>query len=207
MHRLPHEMPSILKPALRARNLAPRGDLEAQARARELVDGAEAAAARLRDSAEAERAGVLAEATRAGREAGLALAAAALAEVGLARADRLRELEREVAAAGLEVARAVLGCELTARPELVLELARRALEPVRSRREVLLRVNPADVVLLQEERGRLAELLDRAPALSLRADPGVTRGGVVVETEVGRVDARVEAQLAALERHLAEGER
>jgi flagellar biosynthesis/type III secretory pathway protein FliH len=207
LHRPSLEMPSILKPALRARNLVPRECLEAEARARELVAAAEAATARLRASAEAERAAVLEEASRAGREEGLALAAAALAEVGVARADRLRELERELAAAGLEVARAVLGCELTARPELVLELARRALEPVRSRREVLLRVNPADVALLQGGRSRLAELLDRAPALSLRADPGVARGGVVVETEVGRVDGRVEAQLAALERLLAEGER
>lgn len=200
-------MASILRSAGRAQVLIRRVELEARRRAGALLADAEEAAARLRGEAAGAREAALREAVRAGREEGLAAAAAALAGAALCREQRLEALEEEVAAAALEVARAVLGAELTATPERVLELARRALQPVRDRREVVLRVHPADAPLLRAAQGRLAALLSRAPGLALREDWEVARGGVVVETEAGLVDARVESQLALLERALAEGER
>ena len=177
---------------------------EASQRARALHAAAEEDVGRIRAEAEAERARALAEAAEAGRREGLGRAAAVLAGAAEARARRLDGLEDEVAAVALEVARAVLGRELSADPAAVVDLARCALAHVLSRREGLLRVSPADAPLLRAEQPRLAALLDRAPGLGLREDGAVPRGAVVVETEAGRVDARVEAQLAALERALAE---
>jgi type III secretion protein L len=200
-------MASILRSAGRAQSFVHRVELEARARAEALLAEAEETASRLRDEAAAARASTLREAAREGREEGLASAASALAGVALAREQRLRALEAEVAAVALEVARVLLGGELAAAPERVLELARRALRPVRDRREVVLRLNPADVPLVRAGQGGLAAQLSRAPGLSLREDAAMARGGVVVETEAGSVDARVEAQLALLERALAEAER
>ncbi len=197
-------MASILK-ASRSAGLVDRLDREARERARALLAEAEQTAARIRSAAEGERAEALREAARAGRAEGLAAAGAALLAAAEARQGRLAGLEREIADIALEVARKLVGRAMAERPELVTELARRALEPVRARREVLLRVSPADVPRLRAELPRLAALLDRAPGVSVREDPGIEPGGVVVETEAGRVDARVEAQLSVLERALGEG--
>lgn len=197
-------MASILQ-AARAPGVVDRLELEVRERARGLLAEAQETAAQIRLGAERERDEALRAAAVAGREEGLAAAAAALLAAAEMRRQRLVGLEREIAAVALEVARKLVGRVVGERPELVTELARRALEPVRARREVLLRVNPADAPRLREEQPRLAALLDRAPGISIREDPGIEPGGVVVETEAGRVDARVEAQLAVLERAMGEG--
>ena len=196
-------MVSILKVG-RSPGSLDRLEVAARERARALVAEAEESAARIRGRIELERESALQAAARAGREEGLASAASALLEVAAARQRRLERIEEEIAAVALDVARKIVGRALAERPELVAELARRALEPVRARREVLLRVNPSDAPLLRAEQPRLDALLDRAPGISVREDPGIIPGGVVVETEAGRVDARVEAQLSVLERAMAE---
>jgi type III secretion system HrpE/YscL family protein len=193
-------MASILK-ASRAPAVVDRLEVEARERASQLLAASQAEAARVREAVHAEREELLRAAAHAGLEEGRARAAAALAEVAAAREASLRALDGEVAAVALEVARRILG-EALGRPDAVVELARRALERVRSRREVLLRVNPEDLPHVREGLPALAALLERAPSLGLREDPGVERGGVVVETEAGRVEARVEAQLALLEQAL-----
>ena len=146
--------------------------------------------------------GCHAEAAEAGRQEGLGRAAATLAGAAAERERRLAGLAGEVAALALEVARKVLGRELAVDPEAVVALATAAVAEARERREVALRVSPGDAPALRQSEGRLAALLARAPGLSLREDPSLAPGEVVIETEAGTIDARVEAQLAALARAL-----
>jgi type III secretion system HrpE/YscL family protein len=186
--------------------LIPRAIQEASARAEAVVAEAQAEAARLEARARTAGDAVRAEAAAAGRREGLAQAAAALAAVAEARQRRLEGLEEELAQTAIEVAGAVLGQAAATGPEAVLALARRALALARSRREVVLRVCPADAPAVRSQAGALSGLLERCPALAVREDASLSAGDVVVETEAGRVDARVETQLAALSRALEEGE-
>lgn len=176
---------------------------ETDRRVREMVAAAEADARRLRLEAEAERSRVFAEAAEEGRREGLARAAATLAAAAAERDRRLAALPRDVAALALDVARVVLGRELAERTEAVAELAGRAVAAARERREVTLRVNPADAPAIRTAGEGLGAILLRAP-LGVREDPDVAPGGVIVETEAGRIDARVETQLAYLARALEE---
>lgn len=179
---------------------------DAQARAREIVAAAEEEARRLRLEAEGAIAQARAEAVEEGLREGRSRAAAALARAAAARDRRLALAEREVAGAALDVARTLLGRELVQDPGAAADLAARALSAARDRREVTLRVSPADAEAIRAAAGRLAATLARAPGLELREDPGLARGDAVVETEAGRVDARIETQLAALARALDEEE-
>jgi len=197
-------MASIVKAASRAASLVDRHEAEARERARALAAEAEEWASRTRSAVAAERVAALQAAARAGREEGLASAAAALLAVAETRRRRLEGLEHEIACVALEVARKLLGRTLVEHPEAVVDLARQALAAVRSRREVVLRVNAADAPLLRAEQPALCALLERAPGIGIREDPALERGGVVVETEAGRVDARVEAQLELVERAVRE---
>jgi flagellar biosynthesis/type III secretory pathway protein FliH len=85
----------------------------------------------------------------------------------------------------------------------VVYLAARALARARDRREVTLRVHPDDARAARGGEAKLAAILARAP-LAVREDAAVPRGGAIVETEAGVVDAGVEAQLAELRRALEE---
>jgi flagellar biosynthesis/type III secretory pathway protein FliH len=188
----------------RASALIPRVVQEAGATAEALLAAAAVEAARLRAEVDAEREAARAAAALAGRREGLAQAAAALAAVAEVRRARLAGLEAELGQTALEVARAVLGMAFAESPEALGSLARRALELARDRREVVLRVSPGDAPALRGEAGALAALLHRCPALEVREDATLARGDVVVETEAGRIDARIETQLAALARALEE---
>jgi len=179
-------------------------EFDAAERARAIVAEAEARARELLEAAQAERERIRADAAEQGRAEGLARAGAALVAAAAARDRRLAGAEREVVALALDVARKVLGRELAQDPGAVADLAAQALAVARDRREVTLRVNPADADAIRAAAGRLGALLARAPGLDVREDPTVERGGAVVETEAGRVDARVEAQLAALARAIEE---
>jgi len=139
----------------------------------------------------------------AGREAALAemtaLMAAARADAEEARAqarDAAIVLARRMAAK-------IVGHAVEVAPEVMGDIAGQALAASRARAgAVVLRVHPEDLAAVEQARGRWG-----ASALVVRlvADPGVGRHGCVVETPAGRVDARLESQLAALERALVKG--
>lgn len=178
---------------LAAREEAAREREEAAQAARAIVAGAREEAEAIRSSAR-ER----------GREEGKAAAASTLVVAAAARDRLLASVEGEVVGLAIAVARRVVG-ELAARePAIAVESARRALAAARGRPGVLLRVHPADAGAVRAARPALDGGV--AAGVALVEDPEIARGGAVVETADGTVvDARVELQLAALGRVLAEG--
>jgi len=149
------------------------------------------------------------EAVRQGREEGRAEAAAEMAALltdARAHGARLREAATPSAIAlATKMAEQVVGRAVTLAPELMAEIAGAALEACRPRGDwVRVRVHPLDAVAVTAQRDALAGRAPRTAKLEIVADESVGRYGCVIETAVGRVDARLETQLAALERALTE---
>lgn len=178
-----------------------------------LVD-ARAEAAALRARAEDEAAAVLAQAraeaatlrtaARAEGEAeGRAEAAAVLAAAAAARDASLEAARAEVARAALVAAERIVGAALALDPALVGGVVAEALARARRARRVVVRVHPEDLPVAESLRARIAARAGAAEGFALAPDPSVGRGGCVVESELGRVDARVATKLEALERALA----
>jgi flagellar biosynthesis/type III secretory pathway protein FliH len=171
---------------------------DAALRAREVLAAAEVEAAAIRARATADAARVRAEAAEAGRREGTARAAAIHAEAARARDLRLAGAEREVVALAVEVARRVVGRTLELDPGAVVQVAAGALAAARARRQVTVRVHPSDAAAIRAGSARLAALLPRAPGLGVLEDPDLAPGDVIVATEAGELDARIETQLGAL---------
>jgi flagellar biosynthesis/type III secretory pathway protein FliH len=168
--------------------------------------GRERAAARADvAAARAEAARLRAEAAEAGREEGLRALEGRRAEVeaeaARLRAEAVEGAEEEIVRLALEVAGSVLA--LAVQDErAALESARRALARARGRKELAARVHPADAAALRAAAPALLASAPRAGRLEIQEDPAVGRGGVLLETEAGSVDARIEAQLGELGRAL-----
>lgn len=92
----------------------------------------------------------------------------------------------------------VLNIELRSNPDAIIGVVRKALEDARQQREIIVRVNPADAEALEKNKNRMLEILARANNVEVRADASVKRGGCVVVTELGSIDASLERQLEAL---------
>jgi flagellar biosynthesis/type III secretory pathway protein FliH len=121
-------------------------------------------------------------------------------------ADRDRLLgsaEGDLVELAFEIARRVLATAVDR--AAVTEVAARALDAARLREHVAIRAHPEDLAALRAAEPELAARLVRARGVALREDAAVGRGGIIVETEAGRIDARLETQLAGLRRALAHG--
>lgn len=161
---------------------------DAQAEARRIVDEAKRDAEAIR--AEARRDG-FAE----GRQEALAQISGDAVRVAVDRARGAVAAEADLRRLAVRIAERILGAELAMTPEKVVEIVRQAIGAARSRKPLTVRVHPDDAPLVEKA---LAE----AP-LAVVADANVDRGGCIVDTGRGTVDARLATQLAAIERALA----
>jgi len=158
------------------------------------VDPAEAEKRRLGEAHEAAR--------RQGYEEGLAQAR----EEAKSQSGRLRELTESYSAAldtldfrlsdqvlnlALDVARQVVAGELAARPERILDVVNLALrQMVETTREARLLLNPDDAAII---RPLLNEALDKS-RLRIVEDVRIVRGGCLIETPQGDLDATLQAR-------------
>ena len=84
--------------------------------------------------------------------------------------------------------RQIVRSELAARPDLVATVAQEALDTLlMSARQITVRVHPDDHALV--EQGAADALAQRGARLL--ADPTITRGGCLVESDIGVVDAAI----------------
>jgi flagellar biosynthesis/type III secretory pathway protein FliH len=159
-----------------------------------LVKGGSVAVAAASD-AEAERRGY-----EAGREAGLAEVTRLLV-AARADAEQVRGRSRDTAAVlARRMAEKIVGHAVDVDPAVMGDIAAQAVAVSRARTgAITLRVHPDDLPAVEAARARWGP---GALVVKLLADGGVGRYGCVVETPVGRVDARLAAQLEALERAL-----
>ena len=186
-------------------HVVPKPVLDARVEAEALLSRARSEADALRADATAVREAARREGFETGRAEGVAEAAVALAAAEA-------EAARLVAAAGptaialaAKMAERIVGRAVTLAPELMAEIAAGALASCRpGAGTVRVRIHPDDLPAVE---GRRAALEAGAPAaaLELISDKAVGRHGCVIETSQGRVDARLETQLAALERALTAG--
>jgi flagellar biosynthesis/type III secretory pathway protein FliH len=178
------------------------------------VDEATALIEAARAEAEAVRAAAFAQGLEEGRAAGRAEALEGLTEAVAAlgdataalHAERARDADALEAAAvelALAIAERVVAGALEARPERVLDVVRGALRSVVERSQVLLLVNPDDLEMVSRAVAELESSLGGIGRLEVQAERRVGRGGALVRTPDGEVDATIATKLERAREALA----
>jgi flagellar assembly protein FliH len=146
--------------------------------------------------AQGERAG--AEAARERGEAMLRRLTQTIDELMALRTQMIHQTERQMVQLALAVARRVVHREVSLDQDLLVAMARVALERLGESARVTVRFHPEEFEAISARRAN-----DWAGAsVSVVADPRVGRGGCRVESEFGTLDAGVDAQLQELARAL-----
>jgi type III secretion protein L len=86
--------------------------------------------------------------------------------------------------------------------ELMRRVVRNALQVARAEKKITLRVCPEQEGPIRERVGAILEGFSGVGFLEVVADHRLSKGGCILETELGVVDASVETQLQALEKAL-----
>jgi type III secretion system HrpE/YscL family protein len=160
----------------------------------------EADALLVRAKAEAER--VRSEAHAEGRERGLAAVTELLVSARASAARSRRDSTVELRGLAVKIAEKLLGRALALDPAMVVDLAAQALGHAGEPKALRLRCHPEDLELLESGRPRLMERCVSLGVLRIEADEQVPRGGCVLDSELGHVDARLATQLDAIDRAL-----
>jgi flagellar assembly protein FliH len=119
-------------------------------------------------------------------------------EVAEARARLLDESEQDLVRLAVQVAQRILVAELDARPERVVDVLRGALRKAFVRDHLQVICNPADLHLIETAGDDLSAHVGTLRNLELIGDRRIARGGVVVRTDAGDVDATLDGQLERL---------
>lgn len=178
---------------------------EAQQRAIELISDAAAHAQEIEDTARA--AGF-----ESGQADGQAAAGAEVEEmlatmrglVDVARAERhkiVEGAEPEIVRLAMALAEKIVHQQISLDAGVVVSMARAAIARLVNRETVTVRVNPADIETVREHKERMMANTD-VEHLRVVEDQRVDRGGVVMETESGTIDAKITTQIREARRVL-----
>jgi flagellar biosynthesis/type III secretory pathway protein FliH len=175
--------------------------------ASDVLAAARAQAVEIREQAFAEGyAAGLEEARDRTAPAADALAAAAR-EVAALRDEAAQSAEAAAVELGLQIAEHALGAALAVQPDRVLDVVRGALRRLVERERLVVLVNPEDLDMVRAGIGTLAGELGGIDHVDVQAERRVLRGGAVVRTAEGDVDADLATKLQrareVLERELA----
>lgn len=114
-----------------------------------------------------------------------------------------QEVAEEIQALAIEIARQVVRDTITSKPEIVLSVVREAMQNL-PQQSATIRVNPEDVQIL---RRYLAEHYEDL-AHRVAEDDAIARGGCVIESAGGQIDAQIQTRwrrvVESLSRNAAE---
>jgi flagellar assembly protein FliH len=79
-----------------------------------------------------------------------------------------------------------------------------ALRKLKSRGDVVIRVNLADLELTSEHVKDFMKMVENVKSVTILEDSSVDRGGCIIETDFGQIDARISSQLHEIEERILE---
>lgn len=113
--------------------------------------------------------------------------------------------EQEMVALSLAIARKVIQREVE-KKDSVLDCVRVAIKSVVAAGEIVIKVNPRDLEVLNDNKGEFSRFSGAGvKGLKIEADPEIDKGGCVIETNYGEVDASIGSVLADIEERLLNG--
>ena len=102
-----------------------------------------------------------------------------------------QDMARSLALAATQLARQIVRAELASRPVLITEIAQEAIDTLLlSAKHITLRVHPDDQPFVAQGAGEVLA----ARGARLLADASMSRGGCVVESDIGVIDASLETR-------------
>jgi flagellar assembly protein FliH len=120
------------------------------------------------------------------------------------RAAILEEAETQVVELVLLVAKKVVKVISENQKSVVVQNISQALRKLKTKSDVIIRVNLADLELSTEHVKDFVQLAENAKKITVVEDTTVDKGGCVIETDFGEIDARIASQLNELEEKILE---
>ncbi len=127
---------------------------------------------------------------------GLGRATAALEQI---REKKKIAAEIETIRRSLAAAKQIIEKEIEVNPEIVRNVAASALHRVADIKGIVIRVNPLDLETLMSFKKELRAMFKADEDFQMEQDSTIARGGCIIDTAFGDIDASIDSQLKAIE--------
>jgi flagellar assembly protein FliH len=112
--------------------------------------------------------------------------------------DILEAAEEQILQLTLAIAEKVIHMETTTNRDVIQNVLRAAMKSIVDRENMKVRVHPQDFQYMLEIKSDFLKKLDGIKNIVFEQDASITRGGAIVETMFGEVDARVDQQYSEI---------
>ncbi len=115
------------------------------------------------------------------------------------REEILNNTETQIVELVLLISRKVVKTISENQKSVIISNIAQALRKLKTRSDIIIRVSIADLELAGEHLQEFTDMVENAKNISIVEDTTVDRGGCVIETDFGEIDARIQSQLNELE--------
>ena len=116
----------------------------------------------------------------------------------------IQESETQVINLVLLISKKVIKVISENQKNVVINNVVQALRKLKSRGDVVIRVNLGDVELTSEHISDFMKMVENVKSVTVLEDSSVDRGGCIIETDFGQIDARISSQLHEIEEKIIE---
>ncbi|MBW7995067.1 MAG: hypothetical protein FVQ81_00560 [Candidatus Glassbacteria bacterium] len=126
--------------------------------------------------------------------------ASVISSLAQAREKLLDDTEQAVLEMSLAIARRFIEQSALLSDELIRNTIKDAVKMVTEKEKVVIRVNPDDLDEVRSHQDDIIFIGDGIGRLEVRGDKQIERGGCVIETEAGNIDARIASRFEELDK-------
>ena len=114
----------------------------------------------------------------------------------------LHNAEKDVISLCYLIAKKIIKKEIEKDDKIILNIVRDALNYISNETSVILKLNPKDYDIVKDYEDEFAFALSDIKNFKFEANEKITRGGYLIETDSGEIDARLEIKISELEKLL-----
>jgi flagellar biosynthesis/type III secretory pathway protein FliH len=125
-----------------------------------------------------------------------------LKEVALLRKSILEKAEKDVLALALSIAEKILHQEVASNQDTVQNILKAAMKDILDRDNIKVHLHPQDFQYMMGKKEDFLQGFDGIKNIVFEENGGVIRGGAIIETQFGEVDARIDRQFTEVKNQL-----
>ncbi|NGX55877.1 MAG: Yop proteins translocation protein L [Candidatus Anoxychlamydiales bacterium] len=110
-----------------------------------------------------------------------------------------KTIEKKIFTIALSAVKKIVGQELEIHPDRIIDIVKQALKPVLQHKKIKIYVNKLDLEILEKEKQKIKDILDSIEYFLIQERDDIQRGGCIIETEAGIINAQLENQFRAIE--------
>ncbi len=111
----------------------------------------------------------------------------------------LARYERKITSLSFAIAQKILSAEIKLDPDVVTRTVQKALNSVNEEARIEIQVNPSDKEAIEKYWTELVAAKASNGKWTLEANSSIGKGGCIIKTPSGAIDARIESQLTLIE--------